>query len=540
MCPDDRAVGFAQDETDDLDNEEKPFIRNVPGKTATPHPGDLKKLKEQQAEYAREQQKRLSQDNLDKKVEDSRPVNEEEEEELKPLINDESHEEAQSIDSPKVKFNDPEQSTEQFPLESRLKRKNTPHYKRDLAIDPAIGGSVGLMDAIPQLDLSKPPQTLSIALEGEGSFGLSIAGGGGSPPYIEGDGSVFISRVVPDGPACQAGIKVGDKLVEINGQNVLETEHEAVANLLRELRSTNKTPLFVIHRFPLVQGYQRMNEESDGEGETNQINQQLNFSMVSAETAPTDDFVSENTTSPTTTTNNDVVVNGHQSETSDTVPLVSNNELDNDKFEETDEVIPPPPVLPPSPVRNVTKSSTPSDGAALSFKDKMKLFRESGSNKPGNTQSKKISLVSAQDVKSIKADESRKLISQSAAELRREKFFDMDNADDIYQQTADLDGGNSNSEGPPRIQKPARTVQLPDNPLEAFNSSVKRDEDISDFERDFHKSLGSEPVRKDWELDAQRAREERQRRLMQFDNDAARATKVLRREKSLKSEEKKA
>lgn len=57
----------------------------------------------------------------DKQVEDSRPVNEEEEEELKPLINDESHEEAQSIDSPKVKFNDPEQSTEQFPLESRLK-----------------------------------------------------------------------------------------------------------------------------------------------------------------------------------------------------------------------------------------------------------------------------------------------------------------------------------------------------------------------------------------------------------------------------------
>ena len=57
----------------------------------------------------------------DKQLEDSRPVNEEEEEELKPLINDESHEEAQSIDSPKVKFNDPEQTTEQLPLESRLK-----------------------------------------------------------------------------------------------------------------------------------------------------------------------------------------------------------------------------------------------------------------------------------------------------------------------------------------------------------------------------------------------------------------------------------
>lgn len=74
---------------------------------------------------------------------------------------------------------------------------------------------------------------MSIALEGEGSFGLSIAGGGGSPPYIEGDGSVFISRVVPDGRASQAGIEVGDKLVEINGANVLETEHETVANQLR-------------------------------------------------------------------------------------------------------------------------------------------------------------------------------------------------------------------------------------------------------------------------------------------------------------------
>lgn len=81
---------------------------------------------------------------------------------------------------------------------------------------------------------------MSIALTGEGSFGLSIAGGGGSPPYIEGDGSVFISRVVPDGRASKAGIEVGDKLVEINGANVLETEHETVANQLRCVWSSHK------------------------------------------------------------------------------------------------------------------------------------------------------------------------------------------------------------------------------------------------------------------------------------------------------------
>ena len=77
----------------------------------------------------------------------------------------------------------------------------------------------------------------------------------------------------------------------------------------------------------------------DVEVEMNQINQQLNFSMVSAETAPTDEFVSETTTSPTTTTNNDVVVNGHQSETSDTVPLVLNNEIDNGECLDQTEII---------------------------------------------------------------------------------------------------------------------------------------------------------------------------------------------------------
>ena len=41
---------------------------------------------------------------------------------MKPLINDESHEEAQSLDSPKVKFNESDSQAEnQFPLESRLK-----------------------------------------------------------------------------------------------------------------------------------------------------------------------------------------------------------------------------------------------------------------------------------------------------------------------------------------------------------------------------------------------------------------------------------
>ena len=49
-------------------------------------------------------------------------------------------------------------------------------------------------------------------LPGTGSFGLSIAGGAGSPPYIEGDGAVFISKIAETGRAKQAGIIVGDKI----------------------------------------------------------------------------------------------------------------------------------------------------------------------------------------------------------------------------------------------------------------------------------------------------------------------------------------
>ena len=65
------AVQFNDDEVDNQHDQsqlqEGAFERNVPGKTATPHPGTLKEMKEKQAEYARKmQQERLSQENLGK------------------------------------------------------------------------------------------------------------------------------------------------------------------------------------------------------------------------------------------------------------------------------------------------------------------------------------------------------------------------------------------------------------------------------------------------------------------------------------------
>ncbi|XP_036685872.1 protein scribble homolog isoform X13 [Balaenoptera musculus] len=47
-----------------------------------------------------------------------------------------------------------------------------------------------------------------------GGLGISIAGGKGSTPYKGDDEGIFISRVSEEGPAAQAGVRVGDKLLE--------------------------------------------------------------------------------------------------------------------------------------------------------------------------------------------------------------------------------------------------------------------------------------------------------------------------------------
>lgn len=608
-----------EEEEDKAEGINIPFDRDNQFRV-TPNPGTLEERKRANQERAKEIQENLkkmdSRDNIaagyQQEVGDVVDEGDDTEEELEPLINgnDESREENEPEDS-KVQF----VTQDQEPVESRLKRKNTPHYKRDLAIDPNVGNN--LLDAIPNLDLSKSPQIITECLSGDGSFGLSIAGGGGSPPYIEGDGSVFISRVVPDGRAEAAGILVGDKLVEINGRNVLNTEHEIVASLLRELRNNKEMAEFTLYRYPLIQGYERIEEFTDDEGDVQVVNQQLNFSQVSSAEIETEieqlapSSVSNSSIpppAPPSASENEEIDHLPTPPSSPPPRYESPSPTPPTQIESPAAISPiPPPLIesrksvtstpplsipPPSEITDAspstplmpdyshqidsppplqilnaeadhldqnassdTRDTTPvksiqinrdfqspkpfkspdTDVASLSFKDKMKLFRESGPSANQNSQNskKKISLVSSQDIKSIKADESRKLISQSAAELRREKFFDMDNSDDIYKQTADLDSGSAHNEGPPKIQKPTQSIKLPENPLEVFSGGT-RDEELKSFEQDFQKSLGGQVEKKDWEIDAQRNREDRQRRLMQFDNDAARATKVLRRERSLK------
>ncbi|XP_053913039.1 protein scribble homolog isoform X2 [Cuculus canorus] len=74
--------------------------------------------------------------------------------------------------------------------------------------------------------------TLTIVRQ-TGGLGISIAGGKGSTPYKGDDEGIFISRVSEEGPAARAGVRVGDKLLEVNGVSLHCAEHHTAVEALR-------------------------------------------------------------------------------------------------------------------------------------------------------------------------------------------------------------------------------------------------------------------------------------------------------------------
>lgn len=64
-------------------------------------------------------------------------------------------------------------------------------------------------------------------------LGLSIAGGKGSTPFKGDDDGIFISRVTEAGPADLAGLKVGDKVVKVNGIVVVDADHYQAVQVLK-------------------------------------------------------------------------------------------------------------------------------------------------------------------------------------------------------------------------------------------------------------------------------------------------------------------
>ncbi|KAB7501901.1 Protein lap4 [Armadillidium nasatum] len=70
-----------------------------------------------------------------------------------------------------------------------------------------------------------------------GGLGLSIAGGKGSTPFKGDDEGIFISRVSEGGPAYNAGLRLGDKLIVVNGRNVDAVDHYEAVGTMKEAGS---------------------------------------------------------------------------------------------------------------------------------------------------------------------------------------------------------------------------------------------------------------------------------------------------------------
>ncbi|XP_072911320.1 protein scribble homolog isoform X5 [Hemitrygon akajei] len=159
----------------------------------------------------------------------------------------------------------------------RLIRKDTPHYKKQFKINklPRPEAVMAMLQAIPSTEVpeqggqepecslpevraertSQPPvkgvsfdQVNNLLIEPArieeeeltltihrltGGLGISIAGGKGSTPYKGEDEGIFISRVSEEGPAAQAGVRVGDKLLEVNGVRLQDAEHHQAVEALR-------------------------------------------------------------------------------------------------------------------------------------------------------------------------------------------------------------------------------------------------------------------------------------------------------------------
>ncbi|KAG0720959.1 Protein lap4 [Chionoecetes opilio] len=174
-----------------------------------------------------------------------------------------------------VENTDSDNSTEEQRRPGRLHRQNTPHHLKNKRITSNTKsadlekvasiiaqqqaamqrGDGSETDSVQQPAVESDADSRSIVSESgtsvvvdvkqmevvvertKGGLGLSIAGGRGSTPYKGDDEGIFISRVTETGPAYLAGLRVGDKLLMVNGHDVEVCDHYEAVNIMREAGS---------------------------------------------------------------------------------------------------------------------------------------------------------------------------------------------------------------------------------------------------------------------------------------------------------------
>ncbi|XP_074033149.1 scribble planar cell polarity protein isoform X6 [Leptinotarsa decemlineata] len=118
-----------------------------------------------------------------------------------------------------------------------LKRKEEESDKTSVSSPPESAGEQSCSssqagDSDAAVELREEKYEIHIERSQSG-LGLSIAGGHGSTPFKGDDEGIFISRITENGPADLAGLKVGDKVITVNGVNVTSVSHYDAVEVLK-------------------------------------------------------------------------------------------------------------------------------------------------------------------------------------------------------------------------------------------------------------------------------------------------------------------
>ncbi|XP_052859512.1 protein lap4 isoform X23 [Drosophila gunungcola] len=132
------------------------------------------------------------------------------------------------------KVTSPIEEEEQLEVEREQDQQQHPF---DSSLSPIPGGKTEApstdpdnLDGVTELRLEQYEIHIERTAAG---LGLSIAGGKGSTPFKGDDDGIFISRVTEAGPADLAGLKVGDKVIKVNGIVVVDADHYQAVQVLK-------------------------------------------------------------------------------------------------------------------------------------------------------------------------------------------------------------------------------------------------------------------------------------------------------------------
>ncbi|CAF2127460.1 unnamed protein product [Rotaria magnacalcarata] len=150
-----------------------------------------------------------------------------------------------------------EETTKDHQHQQKLHRRDTPHHLKNKRIinknNDAVSFDKILSHSSTKSSLTSPGKdsrsssiqvntrpmtfnkeqiTINIRRPPNTGLGISIAGGSGSTPFKDNDDGIFLTKINEEGPASQAGLLVGDKLLSVNGISLVNAEHsDAVAAL---------------------------------------------------------------------------------------------------------------------------------------------------------------------------------------------------------------------------------------------------------------------------------------------------------------------